>query len=129
MKSLGFQPSRITDIREYTYAQRRMETANDELKRDYASRLAKAIVKAEKYPDKAEEAMEEYDALLQELEDHNARFADRPEYQINITRQTLNQRIKREMGGAKQAWGRERKQARGAAADLREVFGLTEDVE
>ena len=129
MKSLGFQPSRITDIREYTYAQRRMETANDELKRDYASRLAKAIVKAEKYPDKAEEAMEEYDALLQELEDHNARFADRPEYQINITRQTLNQRIKREMGGAKQTWGRERKQARGAAADLREVFGLTEDVE
>lgn len=129
MKSMGFQPSRITDIRDYEYAQRRMETANDQLKRDYASKLAKAIAKAEKHPDKAEEAMEEYDALLQELEDHNARFADRPEYQIKITRQTLKQRIEREMGGVQQTWGRERKQARGASSDLREVFGLAEDVE
>ena len=129
MKSLGFQPSRITDIREYTYAQRRMETANDELKRDYASRLAKAIVKMEKYPEKAAEAQKEYAELIAELQAHNARYAGRPEYQIFITRESLQQRIKREMGGAKQTWGRERKQARGAAADLREVFGLTEDVE
>lgn len=128
MKSLGFQPSRITDIREYEYAQRRLETANDALKRDYLSKLAKAIAKAEKYPDQAAEAMAKHDELLNEIDEHNAK-ARGPEEMIIITRGSLKQRLARELGGVEETWGKERKQARGASQGLREVFGLSEEQE
>lgn len=126
MKSMGFQPSRITDVRDYEYAQRRMETANDALKRDYISRLAKTIATAEKHPEKAAEAMEKQAEIIAEIEEHNAK-ARGPEELIVITKQAMKERVRREMGGVQETWGRERKQARGASEDLREVFGLTED--
>lgn len=125
MKSLGFQPSKITDIRDYEYAQRRLETANDALKRDYLSKLAKAIALAEKNPDKTAEAMERHDELMAEIDEHNAK-ASGPEEMIIITRGSLKQRIARELGGVQETWGKERKQSRGASQGLREVFGLSE---
>lgn len=126
LKSLGFQPSKITDIRDYEYAQRRMETANDQYKRDLTSRLVRSIVKAEKHPDQAAEAMEEQDKVLAEIEAHNAK-AKGPEDMIVITRRSLKGRVQQEMEGVQSTWGKERKQARGASENLREVFGLSEE--
>lgn len=125
LKSLGFQPSKITDIRDYNYAQYRMETGVDALKRSYANKIAKLYARMEKHPEKAAELNEELSEVLDEMEAYNATASD--EARVIITPQTMRERMRREMGGAASDWGRERKQARGAAEQLREVFGLSEE--
>lgn len=125
-KVMGAQPSQITDIRDYEYAQRRMETANDQLKRSYATQIAKLIARMEKYPEKRAEAQADLDEVLAEVQEHNAK-ARGPEQMILINRNTIKERLQREMGGVKQTWGKERKQARDASSGLREAFGLDEE--
>jgi N12 class adenine-specific DNA methylase len=122
-KALGFQPTQITNVRDYEYAQRRMETANDKLKADYVARIAKAIATAEKHPDKAAEAQAELAEINQELEERNANAT--PENQILLGRTAIKNRIQREMGGVGETWGHERKQARGASEQMRKAFGLS----
>ncbi len=124
-KSLGFQPPQVSNVRDYEYAQRRMETGNDLLKRQYLDRIARTIAQQEKHPDKAIEAQAKRDEIQQELAEHNATAA--PENQIRLTRTALKNRIQREMGGVEQTWGRERKQARGASEEMRKAFGLKDD--
>jgi hypothetical protein len=122
-KSMGFQPTQVTNVRDYEYAQYRMQTKNDQLKADYASRIAKAIARGEKHPDQAAEAQAELAEINQELEEHNA--GAEPEDQIILGRTAIKNRIQREMGGVGETWGKERKQARGASAKMRDTFGLS----
>lgn len=122
-KSLGFQPPQVTNVRDYEYAQRRMETANDLLKRSYLDKIARSVARAEKHPDQAAEAQAELAEINQKLKEHNDQAA--PEQQIILGRSALKNRISREMGGVEQTWGRERKQARGASDAMRDAFGLS----
>ena len=129
MKALGFQPSIISDIRDYEYAQRRQETAVDALKRRYTNQLAKALAAMETESDPKELAkLEERVAeVYADLDAHNETASE--EQQIVIGKRALDNRIQREAEGIKSTWGKERKNARGAAEDLRGVFGLSEDDE
>lgn len=129
MKALGFQPSIVTDVRDYEYAQRRAETAVDGLKRSYTSKIARAIAAMDGETDKAKlrELDQRITEIYADIDEHNAKA--KPEQVIRIDQRALRNRIQRELDGVKSTWGRERKQARGAANELRGVFGLAEDDE
>ncbi|WP_288073986.1 PLxRFG domain-containing protein [Pseudomonas sp.] len=127
MKAIGFQPSIVTDVRDYEYAQRRQETAVDGLKRSYTNKIAKLIGQMERTEDEAK--LKELDARLGEVYDdiaeHNA--TAKPEEIIQISPRAIRNRVARELDGVKATWGRERKAARGAADEMRAVFDLEQD--
>lgn len=127
MKAIGFQPSIVTDVRDYEYAQRRQETAVDGLKRSYTNKIAKLIGQMERTEDPAK--LKELDARLGDVYDdiaeHNAKA--KPEEIIQISPRAIRNRVARELDGVKATWGRERKAARGAADEMRGVFGLEQD--
>ena len=125
-KALGFQPSTVTDIRDYEYAQRRQETAVDALKRSYTNKLAKAFYQLETTsdPDKARDIENRIASIYADIDEHNTTAS--PEQIIKITNRTLRDKIMREREGVMGTWGKERKAARGAAQELRGVFGLTD---
>jgi len=125
MKSLGFQPSIVTDVRDYEYAQRRMETSVDNLKRSYTNKLAKAMSRLEETTDPAEiETLNKrIDDIYADIDEHNQNAS--PEQVIKITNRTLRNKLMREREGVSATWGKERKAARGAAEELRGVFGLS----
>ena len=124
MKALGFQPSIITDVRDYEYAQRRQETAIDGLKRSYVNKLAKALVRAETAPpSEAKEIDDQIASIYADIDEHNRTAS--PEQIIKIDARTLRTKIMREREGVKATWGRERKAGRMAAEELRGVFGLS----
>lgn len=128
MKSLGFQPSIVTDVKDYEYAQRRQETAEDQLKRRYTTEIARNLAnieRAENPEDKAEYEQELRDVFAQ-IKEHNDKATD-PSQIIKISPRTIRGRVVQEMEGVKSTWGRERKQARGAAQDMRRQFGLEEE--
>ena len=127
MKAIGFQPSIVTDVRDYEYAQRRQETAVDGLKRSYTNKIAKLIGQMERTEDPAE--LKKLDARLGEVYDdiaeHNA--TANPEQVIQISPRAIRSRVARELDGVKATWGRERKAARGSADEMRGLFGLDQD--
>lgn len=127
MKSLGFQPSIVTDIRDYEYAQRRQETAVDALKRNYVNKLAKAMYQMETTadPEKQADIEKRIADIYADIDEHNASAP--PEQIIKITTRTLREKIMREREGVMGTWGKERKAARGAAEELRGVFGLSQE--
>jgi len=127
MKSLGFQPSIVTDIRDYEYAQRRQETSVDALKRNYVNKLAKAMYQMEATDDPQKQAKIEQQIadIYADIDEHN-QSAD-PEQIIKITSRSLRDKIMREREGVMGTWGKERKAARGAAEELRGVFGLSQE--
>ncbi len=128
MKSLGFQPSIVTDVKDYEYAQRRQETAEDQLKRRYTTEIARNLANIEraKSPeDKAEYEQDLRDVFAQ-IKEHNDKATD-PSEIIKISPRTIRGRVVQEMEGVKSTWGKERKQARGAAQDMRRQFGLEEE--
>lgn len=127
MKSLGFQPSIITDIRDYEYAQRRQETAVDNLKRNYTNKLAKVMhqIETTSDPDKLAKLEEQLAGIYADIDEHNATAS--PEQVIKITNRTLRNKLMRENDGVMATWGKERKAARGAAQELRGVFGLSQE--
>ena len=129
LKSQGFQPSIVTDVRDYEYAQRRAETAVDGLKRSYTAKLARtmAAMEGEKDEAKLRKLDQRITEIYTEIDKHNQKAS--PEQIIKIGNKALQNRIMREIDGVKSTWGRERKNARGAASDLRGVFGLSEDDE
>lgn len=132
MKSMGFQPSIVTDVRDYEYAQYRQERAVDGLKRKWTAEIARtnvAIERAEEAGDvkKAASLIEDLDRVYADIEAHNAKAS--PEEQIKIGSQAIRNRMARERGGVMQTWGRERKQAREGAENLRDLFGLSGDEE
>lgn len=123
MKAIGFQPSIVTDVRDYEYAQRRQETAVDGLKRSYTNKLAKAMVRTETAsPEEAQEIEQEIADIYADIDEHNATAA--PEEVIKIGARALRNKMMREREGVKGTWGRERKAGREAAEELRGVFGL-----
>lgn len=127
MKSLGFQPSIVTDIRDYEYAQRRQETSVDALKRNYVNKLAKAMYQMEATDDPQKQAKIEQQIadIYADIDEHN-QSAD-PEQIIKITSRSLREKIMREREGVMGTWGKERKAARGSAEELRGVFGLSQE--
>jgi N12 class adenine-specific DNA methylase len=129
MRATGFQPSIVTDVRDYEYAQRRQETAVDGLKRSYTNKIAKTIAEMDRTedPEKLRELDQRLDEIYADIDEHNAK-AD-PEQVIKIGVRAIRNRVAREMEGVKSTWGQERKAARGSAEELRGVFGLDEDDE
>ena len=132
MKSMGFQPSIVTDVRDYEYAQYRQERAVDGLKRKWTAEIARtnvAIERAEEAGDvkKAASLFEDLDRVYADIEAHNAKAS--PEEQIKIGNQAVRNRMARERGGVMQTWGKERKQAREGAETLRDLFGLSGEEE
>lgn len=127
MKTQGFQPSIVTDIRDYEYAQRRMETSADALKRSYANKLAKAMAQEEKAtnPKELEELNSRIGELYAEIDKHNETASE--EQYIRIDRRSLRNKIQRELDGVKSTWGRERKAARGSSEEMRDLFGLSQE--
>jgi hypothetical protein len=129
MRSAGFQPAIVTDIRDYEYAQRRQETAVDALKRSYTSKIARVIGEMERTQDP--EQLKKLDARLgeiyAEIDAHNAE-AD-PEQIIKIGNKAIQNRVMREQEGVRATWGKERRQAREGAQNLRRLYGLDQDEE
>lgn len=127
LKSLGSQPAIVTDVRDYEYAQRRQETAVDALKRGYVNKIAKTIAQIEKTSDpKERKALDDKLVVIYaDISEHNAEAT--PEQIIVIDQRALRKKIVRELGGVQSTWGKERKKARGAANELRGVFGLQDE--
>lgn len=128
MKSLGFQPSIVTDVKDYEYAQRRQETAEDQLKRRYTTEIARNLANIERAESPEDKAEYEQDLreVFAEIKEHNDKATD-PSEIIKISPRTIRSRVVQEMEGVKSTWGKERKQARGAAQDMRRQFGLEEE--
>jgi N12 class adenine-specific DNA methylase len=126
LRAAGFQPSKVTDVRDYEYAQRRRETAVDDLKRGFLNKMARTIAAMETTYDPKELAKLENQLanIYQEIEEHNA-TASQDEF-IEIGKTALQNRIARELEGVRSTWGRERKNARGSADEMRKLFGLEE---
>lgn len=129
MKSAGFQPSIVTDVRDYEYAQRRQETAVDAMKRDYANKIAKVIGQMERTKDaeKLKELDASLDKIYAEIDAHNEKAS--PEEIIKISPRAIRNRVMREEEGVRATWGKERRQSREGAQNLRGLFGLEEDEE
>jgi hypothetical protein len=127
MKAIGFQPSIVTDVRDYEYAQRRQETAVDVLKRGYTNKLAKIMAQIERTedPGKLKELNARLGEVYDDIDKHNA--TANPEEFIQISPRAISNKVARELDGVKSTWGRERKQARGAADEMRGLFGLEQD--
>ena len=125
-KALGFQPSVVSDVRDYEYAQRRTETAVDALKRNYTNKIARLEYQLDTTsdPQKADEIQKRIDAIYDQIDEHNENAPE--EHQIEISDRTLRQKIEREEEGVRATWGKERKAARDAAEDLRRIFGLSD---
>jgi hypothetical protein len=130
-KGLGFGSQNISDIRDYEYAQRRLETAVDAKKREYTSRIVKAMWRMENAAtdEERQKYQGEMTQVYDEISAHNTKALEdgKPERFIKITGRTIAQRMKRERGGVAVTWGKERKQARGASDAMREDFGLSEE--
>lgn len=128
MKSLGFQPSIVTDIKDYEYAQRRQETALDQLKRRYTTEIARNLANIERTKNPEDRAEYEQDLrdVFAQIKEHNDKATD-PSEIIKISPRTIRGRVAQEMEGVKSTWGKERKQARGAAQDMRRQFGLDDE--
>lgn len=127
MKALGFQPSIVTDVRDYEYAQRRAETAIDGLKRSYTAKIARTMaqMESEKDPAKLKELDTKLTKIYEDIDKHNESARD--DQIIKLSNRAIKQRLIRELDGVKSTWGKERKQSRGSAQDLRGTFGLSED--
>ena len=63
--------------------------------------------------------------IYADIDEHNSKAS--PEQIIKIDQRSLRTKIMRETEGVKSTWGKERKAARGAAEDLRGVFGLQQE--
>ena len=129
MKAMGFNPSIVTDVRDYEYAQRRQETAVDQLKRKWTAEMARTLVAIERAEEggdakKAVSLTEDLDELFAKIDEHNAEATQ--EEQIKIGGTAVRNRMARERGGVMQTWGKERKQSREGAEGLRDLFGLSE---
>lgn len=125
LKSLGFQPTQISDIYAGQEAERRSQSAISELRSQLTGDLARAMAASARNTDasKAEKLEADIAQAYQAIMDHNA-TAKRPEDVINVTRSSINTLLRRELGGVPAGFGREKRAARGTAAARREAYGL-----
>lgn len=131
MKAAGFTPSKVTDVKDYTYAEKRAEGAVDGLRREFGNRIAHAMVASEQAKDEAgrQEADKEMADVMAEIQAHNEKAIkdNRPEAIIDPgkMRGSIKAKIKQEREGVAGMWGREKKHSRGAAQERRDLFGLS----
>jgi hypothetical protein len=131
MKAMGFTPSKVTDVKDYAYAEKRAESAANGLRSEFANRIAKAIVASEQAKDEAghAEADKQMADVMAEIQEHNQKAIDanKPENIIDPgkLRGSIKAKIMQEREGVAGMWGREKKAARGNAQGRRDLFGLT----
>jgi len=126
-KSFGFQPSAVTSVRDYEYAQYRAETAIYKKKTRILNSLAKTIVQMEQSqdPDLKLELQSDIEEIFIEIEAHNQKQKSESRI-ITISDRALDNRIRREMEGVQSTYGRERTGARSEAEQMRRGFGINE---
>jgi len=124
MKGLGWTPTQVTAQRDYNYAQYRMQTATDAYKARMADRIAKTLALMSRTQDQATRAelMKQVRKAYDDVAAFNAELA--PENRVGITSTMIRNRVQKEMMGSAAGFGKERKQARGASSDLRELYGV-----
>lgn len=122
MKAIGIQPSQVSDVYAYNQAQRRAQSSSDELKRQFTSDYVRALgaLNRNTDSDKTPQLQAEVQKVLGDISHHNESVS--PDQRITLTRQSIKAQLQREMAGTASSRGKERKQARGTAANLREVF-------
>jgi hypothetical protein len=131
MKAMGFTPSKVTDVKDYTYAEKRAESATNGLRSEFANRIAKAIVASEQAKDEAghREADKQMADVMADIQAHNEKAikAHDPEsiIETGALRGSVKAKIRQEREGVAGMWGREKKHSRGAAQERRELFGLS----
>lgn len=124
LKGLGWTPAQVTAMRDYSYAQYRMQTASDAYKARMADQIARTLALISRTQDERTRA--ELTKQLRETYAEVAAFnASVPaENQVGITNAMIRNRLQRELMGREGDFGRERRQARGASAEMREVYGV-----
>lgn len=126
MRMLGFQPSKVTNEREIQFATRRASTAVDEKRRDFYTRLSQALADEQRAYDRgdaeaAKAAFKRARDVQDEVIEHNRTAPD--EAQIILNNATLRRRINEDLNGRKGTGIR--RQARGRAEEIREIYGET----
>ena len=127
-KAAGVQPTIVTDVRDYTFAQRREQTAVDGVKRQFVDRISRAEAAAIRNEDPARQAVLEsrIDAIFDELDAYNDRLIEQGKEPIRITPQNIRQRTDVHLYGIESRFGKERRAHRDSAEALRELFRINE---
>lgn len=124
MRAIGFQPSKVTNERERQFAERRAATSIDEMRRDYYTRVSQALADEDRAIRKgdaaaAKAAREKVQDAYSDIAKHNDSAEDSERIELNEN--TLRRRVAQDLNGPSAV----RKQARGRAEEIREVYGRT----
>ena len=124
MRAIGFQPAKVTNERERQFAERRAASSVDEMRRDFYTRITQSAADEIRATEKgdataAAAAREKMGKAYADLAKHNQSAADAE--RIDISNATLRRRIAEDLNGPSAV----RKQARGRAEEIREVYGKT----
>lgn len=124
LKGLGWTPTQITAQRDYNYAQYRMQTATDAYKARMADRIAKtlALMSRTQDADTRAELNQQIRKAYADIAEFNESVP--AENRVGVTNTMVRNRVQKELMGSAAGFGRERGQARGASADLRELYGV-----
>lgn len=124
LKFFGFTTSKVSRKRDEVWAASRLNTAVDDLRGRYYSRIAKALAERNRLhkagdAEGAEQMSEQIKAIMDEIRHHNATH-DLHE-RIFPNEYTIKQRYMEEMSGADAR--KTRKQARPRREELKEIYG------
>ncbi len=123
LKSIGITTSKISRTRDGIYSEKRADSAANDLRNSFYSRIAKTIVaredlkKAGKVED-AQQMQEQLDNIFSEIRSHNETAPLHKK--IKPSEYTIKRRVMQEMQGAKAIKGR--KQARPRQQELKEIY-------
>lgn len=123
LKFFGFTTSKISTERDEVWAASRLNTAVDDLRGRYYSRIAKAMAERKRLhqagdSEGAEQMSQQIKSIMQEIRHHNA--THELHEKIFPNSYTIQQRYMEEMSGAKAR--RTRKQARPRRKELEEIY-------
>lgn len=123
-KAIGFTPTQVTNARDARYAISRMQASSDEARRQFVQRIGTTLAALQRATTEETRAGlgREYERIIREV----ARFNDRvpPENRVNLSDTTVRNAVRRQTEGLAAQYGRERRQARGAAEELRGLYGI-----
>jgi len=125
LKSIGFQPTQISELYAGQAAERRSQNAISQLRSNLKGNLVRALAAEMRNsdPEKVAELGHDVDKAFQAIIDHNESIT-RPEDEIKVTNSSIRQMMQRELGGVPAAFGREKKAARGTAQARRRAYDL-----
>lgn len=123
-KAFGFTTPKVTDIRDYNYAENRMQHAVDARKQEYIMQVAHLLggLSRENDPQTKAKLQKQLTQTMADMQAYNRSVPT--EQRINVAPRTLKLAAYKQRTGLKGAFGRESKQARGAAEGLRGAFTL-----